>query len=342
MNNLLGKTKIELKEICKELGLASYSSLQICQWLYQKKVATIDEMTNLSKSTRSILKEHYQVGRVKYTHKVESVDGTKKYLFPAQHSSVEIGIEAVMIPDRDRATICVSTQAGCKNACKFCMTGRQGFNGNLTATEIISQFIEIDEGSILTNAVFMGMGEPLDNYDELMKSIEILTASWGFAWSSKRITVSSIGIIPNMKRFLQECGCHLAISLHNPYHEERLEMMPIEKKYPISEIVSVLRQYDFSGQRRLSFEYIMFNGVNDDKRHADGLIRLLKGLKCRMNLIRFHKIPDLDLDTTPLAKIELFKKRLNDAGLLTTIRASRGEDVFAACGMLAGTNKKEI
>jgi len=182
----------------------------------------------------------------------------------------------------------------------------------------------------------MGMGEPLDNLDAVLKSIEILTADWGFAWSPKRITLSSIGVYPALKEFLEKSKCHLAISLHNPFDEERNELVPMQKAYPISETIDLVKNYDFSGQRRVSFEYIMFSGWNDSKRHADGIIRMLKGIECRVNLIRFHQITNFPLVSSPDAKIEFFKNRLNNAGVLTTIRASRGEDILAACGMLSG------
>ena len=216
------------------------------------------------------------------------------------------------------------------------MTGRQGFHGHLSAADIISQFIAVDESDRLTNAVFMGMGEPLDNYDNVMRAIEILTADWGFAWSPKRITVSTIGVLPNLKRFLDESRCHLAVSLHDPFGPERLSMMPVQGAWPIQEVIDLIKQYDFSGQRRVSFEYTMFAGFNDTKVHADALIRMLKGLECRMNLIRFHKIPDFPYETSSGVIIENFKQRLNNSGIVTTIRASRGEDILAACGMLAG------
>lgn len=220
--------------------------------------------------------------------------------------------------------------------CRFCMTGRQGFHGHLSAADIISQFIAVDESDRLTNAVFMGMGEPLDNYDNVMRAIEILTADWGFAWSPKRITLSTIGVLPNLKRYLEECKCHLAVSLHNPLPQERLTVMPVQGAWPIQEVIDLIRQYDFTGQRRVSFEYTMFAGFNDTKAHADALVRMLRGLECRMNLIRFHKIPDFPYETSPDVIIENFKNRLNNSGIMTTVRASRGEDILAACGMLAG------
>ena len=245
-------------------------------------------------------------------------------------------VESVVIPDAERATLCVSSQAGCKMGCKFCMTGRGGFHGQLDAADILNQFISIDESEELSNAVFMGMGEPLDNYDAVARAIEVLTAPWGFAWSPKRITLSTIGVLPTLKRFLDEQRCHLAVSLHNPFPEERLEMMPAQKAWDIREVLGLIRQYDFSGQRRVSFEYTMFAGFNDDKRHADALIRLLRGLECRVNLIRFHQIPDFPYACSPDASMEAFRDRLNNHQILCTIRSSRGEDILAACGMLAG------
>lgn len=245
-------------------------------------------------------------------------------------------IEAVMIPELDRKTLCVSSQAGCKMGCKFCMTGRQGFHGNLSAADILSQFISVDEAADLTGTVFMGMGEPLDNYENVRRAIEVLTADWGLGWSPKRITLSSIGVLPNLKRYLDETRCHLAISMHDAFPDERGELMPVQKAYPLKDVISLIRQYDFTGQRRVSFEYTMFSGFNDDKRHADGIIRLLSGLECRVNLIRFHKIPDFPYVSSPEGVMEVFRDRLNKAGITSTIRASRGEDIFAACGMLAG------
>ena len=241
-----------------------------------------------------------------------------------------------MIPDEERRTLCVSSQAGCKMGCKFCMTGRQGFHGNLDAAEILSQFIAVDEAAELSNAVFMGMGEPLDNVDAVFRAIRVLTADWGFGWSPKRITLSTVGVLPGLRRFLDETSCHLAVSLHNPFPEEREALMPVQKAFPLADVLALVRRYDFTGQRRVSFEYTMFAGVNDTKRHEDGLIRLLRGLECRVNLIRFHKIPDFPYESSSEKIMEAFRDRLNAHGITCTIRASRGEDILAACGMLAG------
>lgn len=353
---LLGKTPDELKSIAVSLGLPAFTGKQIAQWMYVKRVKTIDEMTNISKLGREKLSERYEVGVSEPLGVAVSTDGTKKYLFPVSCSRAgglnayeecredeleAAAIEAVMIPDDDRRTLCVSSQSGCRMGCKFCMTGRQGFHGHLSAADILAQFIAVDESMELTNAVFMGMGEPLDNYENVMRAIEVLTADWGFGWSPKRITLSSIGVIPNLKRFLDESRCHLAISLHDPFPEERQSIMPVQGGYPLQDVVDLVKRYDFSGQRRVSFEYTMFAGFNDTKRHEDALIRMLGGLECRVNLIRFHKIPDFPYTTTSEKIMENFRDRLNAHGITCTIRSSRGEDILAACGMLAGQHGKK-
>ena len=330
--NLFGKTLNELQDICKSLKLPGFTAKQIAQWLYQKEITSIEEMTNLSKKNREELSENYQVGREMPLKVQVSVDGTKKYLFAAKGHNF---IETAMIPDQERKTVCVSSQVGCKMGCLFCMTGRQGFQSNLTAGEILNQYRSIEEWSAITNIVYMGMGEPFDNLDEVLKSLEILTSEWGFALSPKRITVSSIGITPALVRFLDESNCHLAISMHTPFDEERQRLMPIEQVYGVKEILDVIRDFNFGLQRRVSFEYIMFKGVNDTDAHIKELTKLLSGLRCRMNLIRFHPIPDSPLVGTGEDRLVEFKEALNKRGILTTIRSSRGQDIFAACGLLS-------
>ncbi len=331
---LLGKTPEELSEVARALGLPAFAGKQLAQWMYVRRARSFAEMTNISKAGRELFEAHYDLGLREPVDAMRSVDGTRKYLFPVGASGA--AVEAVVIPDEERRTLCVSSQAGCKMGCKFCMTGRQGFHGNLDAAEILSQFLAIDEAVELSNAVFMGMGEPLDNYEEVMRAIRVLTADWGFAWSPKRVTLSTVGVVPRLKRFLDETKCHLAVSLHNPFPEERASLMPVQKAYPLAEVLDLIRQYDFTGQRRVSFEYTMFAGWNDTKRHEDGLIRLLRGLECRVNLIRFHRIPDFPYESSPEKIMEGFRDRLNAHGITCTIRASRGEDIFAACGLLAG------
>ena len=347
---LLGKTPEELKAIALEAGLPGFAGKQIAQWLYQKRVRSIEQMTNLSKQGREALAARYEVGQTQPVDVQTSRDGTRKYLFPvrcpvvAGHDGKDTGhdgesafyVEAVMIPDQERKTLCVSSQAGCKMGCKFCMTGRQGFHGNLDAADILSQFFAIEEAADLTNTVFMGMGEPLDNWDQVKRVMDVLTAPWGLAWSPKRITLSTIGVLPKLKQYLEESKCHLAVSLHNPFPEEREELMPVQKAWSITEVVRLIKQYDFTGQRRVSFEYTIFSGWNDTPHHAEGLLKLLRGLECRVNLIRFHAIPDFPYATASAQAMEAFRERLEKGGLTATIRASRGEDIFAACGLLAG------
>ncbi|MBR1468498.1 MAG: 23S rRNA (adenine(2503)-C(2))-methyltransferase RlmN [Prevotella sp.] len=345
---LLGMTLPELKAMATELGMPAFTGGQIAQWIYGKHVSAIGEMTNLSKVNRERLEAEYEVGCHAPTMSLRSVDGTVKYLFPVECSdttgqaATAKHVETVLIPDGDRATLCVSCQVGCKMNCLFCQTGKQGFDGNLTAADILNQIYALPERDLLTNIVFMGQGEPMDNLSAVQRAIEVLTADWGWAWSPRRITVSSVGVRGKLKRFLDESQCHVAISLHSPFHEQRSELMPAERSQSIADTVELLRNYDFAHQRRLSFEYIVFKGVNDSKAHAKAIIDLLKGLDCRINLIRFHQIPGVPLQGTDEQSMLKLRDYLTQHGCFTTIRASRGEDIYAACGLLstAGENNK--
>lgn len=334
---LLGKTLVELQQIVANLGMPRFAAKQIAAWLYDKRVTRIDEMTNLSLKHRELLKEGYEVGVSAPVESMRSVDGTVKYLFKTPMGNF---IESVYIPDDDRATLCVSSQVGCKMNCLFCMTGKQGFQANLNANQILNQIFSIPESRTLTNVVFMGMGEPFDNLDEVLKALEVMTADYGLAWSPKRITVSSVGLKKGLERFLQESDCHLAISMHSPLPQQRRELMPAEKAFSIADVVEVLKKYDFSKQRRLSFEYILFKGVNDSLVYAKEIVKLLRGVDCRMNLIRFHAIPNVPLEGVDMEQMTAFRDYLTQHGVFATIRASRGEDIFAACGMLS-TAKQE-
>lgn len=331
---LLGQTLAQLQELCAAEGFPRYTAKQLCDWLYKKRVDSIDAMTNLSRIQRARLEEIARVGREEPVRCQVSHDGTKKYLFQTAHGYVE----TVYIPDGERATLCVSSQVGCKMGCRFCVTGRQGFHGNLTAGEIVNQLFSIAEYTQLTNVVFMGMGEPMDNVEAVLDACAVLTAEWGLGWSPKRITVSTVGILPAMRRFVTESQCHLAVSLHNPVADERLAMMPVQKAYPIAEVIEMLRGYDWEGQRRLSFEYTMFHGVNDDMAHAKQLAEMLRGLCCRVNLIRFHESEGAPYHTSTTEAMESFRDCLLRHGVMCTIRASRGQDIDAACGLLAGKN----
>lgn len=329
---LLGKTLSELEDISAKLGMQRFTAKQIADWIYKKHVLSIDDMTNLSARNREALAETYIIGRTAPSCEQTSADGTKKYLFETADNHA---VEAAYIPDKDRATLCVSSQAGCRMGCKFCMTARQGFGKNLSAGEIINQIASLPERDSLTNIVYMGMGEPLDNTDNVMPSLDILTSEWGYAWSPSRITLSTIGVRPGLGRFLEQSKVHLAVSLHNPFEDERLEIVPAQNAHKLSETIAEIRKYDFTHQRRVSFEYIMFEGINDSPRHAKELVRILSGIKSRINLIRFHAIPDSPLRGSDEKTMIRFRDALTAKGIICTIRSSRGEDIFAACGMLS-------
>jgi len=331
-DSLFGKTLDELTALAVETGLPKFTGKQMAEWLYQKDIRSIDEMTNLSKKNRELLTSKYEFGLIDSTKVQESIDGTKKYLFPTGQAKF---VETAMIPDDDRKTVCVSSQVGCKMGCLFCMTAKQGFQGQLTAGEIVNQIRNIPEWHEVTNIVYMGMGEPFDNLEQVLKSLEILTSEWGFAMSPRRITVSTIGIIPGMLTFLDQSEAHLAVSLHTPFDDERKKLMPVQVAYPIADVVKEIKSWDLGRQRRVSFEYIVFKGLNDSPRHVTELVRLLNGIKCRINLIRFHPIPRTPLEGTDEQTLQLFKDKLNDKGILTTVRASRGQDIYAACGLLS-------
>lgn len=331
-DQLFGKDLNELQEISVSLGLPKYTGKQLADWLYKKGICSIEEMSNLSKNARELLNEKFEFGLSAPSKVQVSIDGTKKYLFPTSHNKF---IETAMIPDDDRKTVCVSTQVGCKMGCLFCLTGKQGFQGQLTAGEIVNQIRSIEEYGEISNIVYMGMGEPFDNLEAVLKSLDILTSEWGYAMSPRRITVSSIGIIPAMIRFLNESEAHLAISLHTPFDEERRKLMPVQIAYPIADVVREIKSWDFGRQRRISFEYILFKGLNDTPLHIRELARLLSGIRCRINLIRFHPVPGTPLGSPDEETINSFRDQLNTKDITTTIRASRGQDIYAACGLLS-------
>lgn len=329
---LYGKTLNELIVVTKRLGLPGFAAKQISDWLYKKEIREIDEMLNLSKKTREQLISDYEIGLYEPVNESKSSDGTKKYLFKVLNDKF---IETAYIPEADRATICVSSQAGCKMGCIFCMTGKQGFQGNLSTNEILNQFRSLPEFRNLTNMVYMGMGEPLDNINEVVKSLDILTNDWGYGWSPTRITVSTVGLISGIKEFLEKSRCHLAVSLHSPFDEERRKLMPIQRTNTVKEVLDIIRNFDFNNQRRVSFEYILFKNLNDTQSHVKELARILNGIKCRINIIRFHPIPGSEFESPDLQMTTNFKEALNAKGILTTIRESRGVDIQAACGLLS-------
>ncbi len=337
---LLGLTLDELKDVARQLGMPAFTGSQIAKWIYERHVKSIDEMTNLSKGNRAKLAESYEIGCMAPIESRHSKDGTVKYLFPVRTTDGDTSrkrfVETVYIPEEGgHATLCVSCEVGCKMNCLFCQTGKQGFHGYLTVADILNQAYSIPEADSLTNIVYMGQGEPMDNLDNVLRSTQILTAPYGWAWSPKRITVSSVGLKDKLQRFLNESDCQVAISLHSPIHEQRERLMPAEKGMAIKDVVDLLRDYDFAHQRRLTFEYIVFGGLNDSLAHAREICRLLKGLDCHVNLIRFHQIPDVPLHGASPERMESFRDYLTAHGFYCTIRASRGQDIEAACGLLS-------
>lgn len=329
---LYGQTLPQLEALCNRLEMPRFSAKQIARWLYDKHATTIEAMSDLSARHRALLAETYEVGLTAPEKVSISTDGTKKYLYRTSQNHF---IESAYIPDGDRATLCISSQAGCRMGCRFCATGRQGLQHSLSTNEILNQIESLPERERLTNVVFMGMGEPLDNLDSLLPALEVLTSAWGFGWSPTRITVSTAGVASRLERFLEATQVHLAVSLHNPFPHERAEIMPVEKAWPIREVVEILRRYDFTHQRRVSFEYIVMSGLNDSPRHIRELCRLLDGIKCRINLIRFHKIPGSPYFSPDDRAMIAFRDALTAKGIHTTIRTSRGEDIQAACGLLS-------
>ncbi len=264
---LLGMDLGALRQVASEVGLRSFAAGQMASWLFKRGCVDFAQMTDLPKDARAILARDYEIGREEPLVESLSTDGTAKYLFRGAPGR---DIESVVIPDADRATLCVSSQAGCRMNCAFCMTGRGGFQGQLTAAQIINQVLSVPQSASLTNIVFMGMGEPADNVAEVIRAIDILTAPWGMAWSPRRITVSTIGKTDGLKALLEQTQAHIAISVHNPFGGQRGQIMPVEKAYPLEEVMNLLRSYDFRHQRRLSLEYTLFAGRNDSPARSGG------------------------------------------------------------------------
>ena len=332
---LFGLTLDELSIIAAELGLPTFAARQMADWLYAKRASSIEDMTNLPREARVQLASAYEIGRITPLTVEESADGTRKYLFPVGQGRA---VETAWIPDKARVTLCVSTQIGCRWACQFCATGRSPFGGNLSAGEILSQMAGPSAGGRITNLVFMGMGEPLDSPEATLAAVRILTSAWGYGWSPSRVTVSTVGVLPGLKQLLEQARCHVALSLHSPFPDERARLMPAEKAYPLVSVLEVLRRSDaFGGQRRLMIEIVLLRGVNDSVRHAKETARLLQGLPCRVNLISYNPAPGLPFEASDRSTMEAYQSFLKSTGRVTTIRVSRGGDIAAACGLLART-----
>ncbi len=330
--NLFGLSAERIGALVSELEMPRYRAQQIARWLYGKHVDSLEEMTNLSLSDRRRLGEVAEIRAPRPREERVSADGTKKYAFLTDGGDV---VEAAMIPDGERRTLCLSSQVGCRVGCRFCATGAMRLRGNLSAGEILNQYRSIPERDQITNIVYMGMGEPLDNLPAVIESARLLTAEEGYGLSNRRITLSTVGKPAPLARFLENCDVRLAVSLHTPFQEQRRELMPGTRGYDLLELMQLLRRRAYGDSRRVTFEYVMLKGVNDSPEHADATAELVSGMRTRVNLIPFHPWDGNDIQPSLPAQIEQFRARLERRGVTATVRASRGLDIEAACGLLA-------
>ena len=364
--NLLDLDRPQLAEFLKGIGETAFRSQQLFKWIHQRGIVDFNAMTDLSKSLREKLAEQAVINVPVFEREHYSEDGTLKWLFPVDNAN---SVEAVFIPETGRGTLCVSSQAGCALECTFCATGREGFNRNLKVSEIVGQlwlaqnrFPQADNlgarldrvsaSRVVSNVVFMGMGEPLTNYDNVVHALRIMLDDFAYGLSRRKVTVSTSGIVPNIDRLREDCPVSLAVSLHAPNDELRSELVPINKKYPIAELMEACKRYTDSSlggvvsgvkwQRRgsprdfVTLEYIMLDGVNDSQEHARQLINITEGVPCKVNLIPFNPFDNSGFHRSPDTAVTNFQKILIKSGLVTTVRKTRGDDIAGACGQLAG------
>ncbi|MBI3301939.1 MAG: 23S rRNA (adenine(2503)-C(2))-methyltransferase RlmN [Deltaproteobacteria bacterium] len=336
-------TKAELEAWLLEKGEKPFRARQTLKWLYQRGAETFAEMTDLPSTLRTTLTQEFSIDRLTCVHLSPAADGTRKYLFAlTDHRQ----IESVLIPAEDRLTLCLSSQVGCAMGCRFCATAQVRPVRDLTAGEIISQVWEaqrsLSAGERLTNLVFMGMGEPLANYDQLVKALTIATSEWGLNFSPRRVTVSTVGLVPQMRRLLEETNVNLTVSLTATTDRLRDELMPVNKRYPLEQLLDTCRTLPIAPRKRITFAYTMLKGVNDSDDAARRLTRLLHGLRAKVNLIPFNPFPGAPFLSTPRPQIDRFRQFLLDKGVHATVRESRGQDVQAACGQLAGSFTESV
>jgi 23S rRNA (adenine2503-C2)-methyltransferase len=329
---LCGSTVDEISQLIASSGYSFSKALLISNNIYKKRLSDFAQNPKIPKKLREDLISTADSGLFKPVASTTSVDNTVKYLF---RNEVGLEYETVFLPGNKRNTVCVSTQAGCRMGCPFCVTGSYGFHGDLSAGEIINQIISLPEAGKITHVVFMGMGEPLDNLGNILKACQILTAEWGLAISCRNVTVSTVGITPGIEIFLRDCECNLTLSLHSPFSEERKSVVPVEKKYPVHEIIEIMRNYPVKKKRRLSIAYVMIHNVNDTDEHLEGLKALLHGSTIRINLLPYHPVRnDINVSSSD-ERMHFFKHNLVVSGISASIRKSRGADISAACGLLA-------
>jgi 23S rRNA (adenine2503-C2)-methyltransferase len=330
---ICGMTADEIFRLIEPWGYTIAHAASISNSVYKKGITEISQLTRISGILKEELGRIASIGIFRPVYSQVSVDGTVKYRFRTETGKE---FETVFIPENKRITVCVSTQAGCKMGCKFCITGRIGFRGNLTAGEIVNQILSIPIPGKVTHVVFMGMGEPMDNLENVLKACEIITAEWGFAISPRNVTVSSVGITPGIESYLKSTECNLTLSLHSPFAVERLDVAPIEKLYPVNTILEILKNFPLRKKRRLSISYIMIKDVNDTDGHLSALKGLLQGSKLRVNLLPFHPAGNDTISSSSDEKMQYFKHDLVISGISASVRKSRGLDISAACGLLAG------
>ena len=328
----------ELAAVLAERKQPAYRARQIRQWLFQKQAISFSEMTNLSRPLREQLEEAFTIGRLKTVRRAQSADGTLKFLFGLGDGAA---IESVLIPEARRLTLCISTQAGCGFGCAFCATAILGLKRNLTGSEIVDQIIEasrtLSGGQRITHIVLMGMGEPLANYGETLKALEIISdGDWGIGISPRRVTLSTVGLVPQIQKLMEETHVNLAISLHAPTDELRGELMPVNRKYSLRQLLDCCRKLPIPRRKRITFEYVLLGGVNDSEQHARQLGELLQGIPSKVNLIPFNPHPGSAFSRPPAERIECFQNVLRDLGVQVNLRRPRGDDIQAACGQLQG------
>ncbi|MEK6726203.1 MAG: 23S rRNA (adenine(2503)-C(2))-methyltransferase RlmN [Deltaproteobacteria bacterium] len=343
MVDIKNLTVEELSAFIAHLGKEKFRASQIIKWVYQKRVRSFDDMTNLAKDFREALKGIAFISTIQATKVEVSKDGTKKYLFHLKDGN---SIESVLIPDEDRLTLCISSQVGCPLDCGFCMTGSGGFVRNLDTSEIINQICavqdDLPEEAQLTNIVLMGMGEPLLNYDNVLKAIKIMIYGEGMSFSTRKITVSTSGIVPEMLRLGSDTNVNLAVSLNATTDEVRTRLMPVNKKYPLNKLLSACREYPLPPRRRITFEYILIKGINDSLEDARRLARLVKGIPCKINLIPYNEHAGSEFRRPSDEAIRAFQEILQNVGYTALLRTSKGLDISAACGQLRGKLLKDL
>ncbi len=330
--SLCGLSADEIHDLIKPGGFSYSHALKIANSIYKKGTTDLLMVPGIPKKLKHELESLAIAGLFKPVSSLKSSDNTIKYLF---RNSKGLNYETVYIPDKKRNTACVSTQSGCRMGCPFCVTGSYGFHGDLTAGEIINQVISLPDADKVTHVVFMGMGEPLDNTDNVMKACEILTAEWGMAISPRNVTVSTIGIEPEIRRFLEKCECNLTLSLFSPFTEERGAVVAVENRYPVNKVLQIMKEHPLKKRRRMSVAYIMISGLNDTERHLDALKKLLDGSDIRVNLIPFHPPPGDKHLSSSEERMQYFRHELVVSGISASVRRSRGADISAACGLLA-------